>query len=213
MSNLVPLAVVILGIILAASQTAGVPSEADFPPCLRAFLQPFFPEVDLQQVKLFAGLPWYLERIGFVAVTIGRDIYVSRRYFDLCSPSGVAILGHELYHVRQGWNYPLGFLAGYSVEFLLSGLEFGLGNRFELPAYLFQYRLMAGMEKIGARNGALGPCCAGTGSEFIAKWVESYGLGFGERFFQIAVPPGWLKADFGLSDEQIEEYQRYRPSP
>jgi hypothetical protein len=206
---------VILGIILAASQTAGVLSEVDFPPCLRAFFQPFFPEVDFQQVNLLVGLPWHLEKIGFVAVAIGRDIYISRRYFDLCSPSGVAILGHELYHVRQGWNYPLGFLAGYSVEFLTSGLEFGLGNRFELPAYLFQYRLLAGFREIRAETEKPGPCCIGDGrganSEFIAQWIKNYGLGFSERFFQIEIPSRWLKEDFGLSDEKIKKYQDYRP--
>jgi len=217
LSNFVLLAVIALGITVACIQTAGVAVEVGFPPYLIAFFQPFFPELDFQQVKLFISLPWYLERLGFVAVTIGHDIYISSRYFDLRSLFSIAILGHELYHVHQGWDNPVGFMVGYNVEFFTKGLANRLKNRFELPAYLFQYRLIVGFEAICAKMGKPSPCSPDSyieiNSEFIAKWASYYGLGFSERFFQITLPSTWLKADFGLSDEEVEEYQHYRPSP
>jgi hypothetical protein len=217
LSNFVLVALTALGIAVACIQTAGVMVEVDFPPHLVAFFQPFFPEIDFQRVKLLVGLPWYLERLGFVAVTIGRDIYISSRYFDLCSPFGIAILGHELYHVHQGWENPVGFFVGYNIEFFTKGLANRLKNRFELPAYLFQYRLLAGFEAICGGAGRLNPCftdnCIEINPEFITEWTEHYGLGFSERFFQIELPSAWFKADFGLSDVEVEEYQRYRPSP
>ena len=213
MSNFAVLALIALGIFTAFGQTTGVMAEVAFPPSLVAFFQPFFPELDFRQVRLHVGLPWYLERLGLAALTIGHDIYVSSRYFDPCSPFGIAILGHELYHVHQGWRNPVGFFVGYNVEFFRKGLANQLKNRFELPAYLFQYRLLVGIEEVCAEIGPPTGRCINIDSGFIAIWTERYGPGFSERFYQIPLPSAWLKADFGLSDAEVEEYQRYRPSP
>jgi len=108
----------------------------------------------------------------------------------------------------------MGFLVAYNIEFFARGLANRLKNRFELPAYLFQYRLLAGIEAICIKMGS--SCstdrCVEIDPGFIAEWRNRYGLGFSERFFQIELPSAWFKADFGLSDAEVEEYQRFRPS-
>jgi hypothetical protein len=66
-------------------------------------MQPFFPTLDLEKVRLFEN-SWLLAPPNRVAKVLGSDVYCGRT-FRLCSldrgASDARLLAHELVHVRQ----------------------------------------------------------------------------------------------------------------
>ena len=77
--------------------------------CVKDWLKPFFPDIDLDKVRIHDdGLPWWSKFNtvpgGPGAITFGNDIWFpatgSSRY-DPYSAAGIAAIGHELMHVAQ----------------------------------------------------------------------------------------------------------------
>jgi len=79
-----------------------------------------------------------------VALTIGHTIYVEPAHYDPDSISGLALLAHELTHVRQwardGWWH---FAVRYGLEYLRRGYY---GVSYERQAYAVQHAARRMME-------------------------------------------------------------------
>lgn len=75
------------------------------PRVLQKILRPFFPDLDLSQVRVHLGIPPELKRAsvtGAPAATSWRNhIFIEPGYANLYSPSGWRVLIHELAHVQQ----------------------------------------------------------------------------------------------------------------
>jgi len=104
--------------------------------CERELLRPYIPEVDLGHADLRPGeAPWYLPR-RYIGITRGNVIYFRPGAYDPTTPSGIALLGHELVHVgqyRRGETW-LSFIWSYRRGYERSSLE--------RPAYELQARIL-----------------------------------------------------------------------
>lgn len=117
--------------------------------CEKSMLALYIPQTDLDNADIHEeGTPWWT-RNDAEAVTLGNDIYFKSKAYSPFTPSGLALLGHELIHVgqfRQGMTY-----LDYIAESILHGT--GMKNRYEIPAY----RMQSGVEndltnQFGARE-------------------------------------------------------------
>lgn len=81
---------------------AGSPRrEQKLPLYVQRLLAPYFPDFDLERVRVRDGIPWY--------VLMDADGYTDRHRicfrsgcFDCDSPAGIALIGHEVMHC---WQY------------------------------------------------------------------------------------------------------------
>jgi RHS repeat-associated protein len=114
--------------------------------CLAAYL----PQVDLDAADLHEGeVPWYLLP-GYAGITLGNDIYLRSGVYDGATSAGIALLGHELYHVGQ---YRKGTTR---LDFLIQGLLHGHDESpLEKPAIELQGRIL---EELGRRGNAACEC-------------------------------------------------------
>ena len=91
--------------------------------------------IDLLNADLHDGeVPFYLPD-RFAGITRGNDIYFRPNVYDAKTPDGLAILAHELLHVKQyreGMN-----LFSYATA-SVNGYE---SNKFEVPAFKLQVRV------------------------------------------------------------------------
>jgi hypothetical protein len=83
------------------------------------------------------ALGWLFGLFGQAAVTIKKTIYLTRNApADLTSRSGLALIGHEMYHVVQqrqmGW---CGFLLRYLWHWRPKHITRGEEHPLEKPAY------------------------------------------------------------------------------
>ncbi len=69
----------------------------------RVLLTPFFPEIDLDEVRIHTDEPAdrAARLLGTDAFSLGHSIFFRTRKFDVATPRGLALLGHELVHARQ----------------------------------------------------------------------------------------------------------------
>lgn len=74
----------------------------DLPADVRDRLAGSFPDLDLDRVRIGAGLPSWtaFAPVPVAAITLGDRIHVDPEV-DLDSPEGIALLAHELVHVAQ----------------------------------------------------------------------------------------------------------------
>src|SRR5262249_44322675 len=73
--------------------------------CEKGQLQPYIPEVDLYSAKLHVDQEPPIPVFPDVrAVTLGNHIYMRLGRYDPSTPEGLALLGHELFHVGQYRN-------------------------------------------------------------------------------------------------------------
>lgn len=79
---------------------------------MKDLLREYFPDVDLDRVRVHDTLPWIARfaPISVGAMALGRNIYFDGN-FDPSSADGIATIGHELVHVSQ-WHRTGGFLPG-----------------------------------------------------------------------------------------------------
>lgn len=67
----------------------------------KAALTPYIPKVDLDHADIHEdGTPFWAPR-NARGVTVGNDIYFKKSAYNQSTPDGVALLGHELFHVGQ----------------------------------------------------------------------------------------------------------------
>lgn len=124
------------------------------PDHLKDLFRGFFPDVDLDRVRVHDTLPWIARfaPISVRAMALGRDIYFDGN-FDPDSAGGIATIGHELVHVSQ-WRRtgrfleralgPISFAARYLGAYAVNRLR-GMGKwdayraiRFEREAERFE---------------------------------------------------------------------------
>ncbi|MEO7387827.1 MAG: hypothetical protein ABIX37_12885 [Gammaproteobacteria bacterium] len=87
------------------------------PPLIRVQLAPYFPDLDLDAVRLHDGIPRYVR--GRPGGYVNRHrIYVASRPAREDDPDWLALIAHELTHVRQyhrmgPWRFRLAYLREY----------------------------------------------------------------------------------------------------
>jgi hypothetical protein len=88
------------------------PGPGPLPDHLRDLFHEYFPDVDLDRVRVHDTLPWVAQfaPISVRAMALGRNIYFDGD-FDPYSADDVATIGHELVHVSQ-WRRTGGFFLG-----------------------------------------------------------------------------------------------------
>ncbi len=112
--------------------------------CAKALLQPFFPKVNLNRLKIYTGLPW-LWGGGFGAFTYGNNQYYLNGHYDELSAGGIAVIGHESEHsdqFRRIGTYVFG------VRYLYETLRLGYGNdQFEKAASLMEGNILHNLSR------------------------------------------------------------------
>lgn len=95
------------------------------------------PDLPRQAVVLQGSLVgWLFGRSGQAAVTIDKKIHLTPRLRDLDTNRGIALLGHELFHVVQqnemGWWR---FILRYLIRWRPTHIKHGRRHPMERPAY------------------------------------------------------------------------------
>jgi len=99
-------------------------------------LGPYVPADVLDAAILHDGqVPWYLAK-RFVAIVRGRHVYLRAGAYDADTVEGLALLAHELTHVRQ---YREGMTA---LRYLWCSLRGYRKNRYEIEAFAVQARVL-----------------------------------------------------------------------
>ncbi|UVT15735.1 MAG: DUF4157 domain-containing protein [Nitrospira sp.] len=108
-------------------------------------LAPYIPQVDLDAADLHEDeVPWWLLP-GYRGITLGNDIYFRPGVYDSSTSGGIALLGHELYHVDQYRRGATRF------DFLIQGLLHGHDESpLEIPAIELEERIQKDLR--GRRN-------------------------------------------------------------
>jgi hypothetical protein len=117
-------------------------------PCVRELLAALYPTVRWDVVEFHEGLPAGVRKFTDVAITLpavfgtrGIRIYLADGRWDPCTPTGLALLVHECFHVLQFQEtlggVGLGPLRGFALQYLFRATFEGGGekNLYEAPAY------------------------------------------------------------------------------
>lgn len=129
--------------------------------CAKAVLQPFFPSINLDRIKIYKGLPrlWGRNRTNpndqFVGFTFGNTHYYRDGFFNEGSLGGLALIAHELQHTLQFQvlgTYRLG------LSYLFEGLTRGYnGISFEEQGQRVGERIFGQLkETYGTKNPCVG---------------------------------------------------------
>ncbi len=73
---------------------------ASLPEHVKKILAPYFPDFDLDQIRIFHGIPFYVT-MDAAAFTDGNNIFFKPGFFDPDSIAGIALIGHEVTHSVQ----------------------------------------------------------------------------------------------------------------
>ena len=152
----------------------------DFHECLKQFFSRMYPDIDMRTVSFHEGLPFYTTG-NPAAITVGRRIYFADGKFEPCSAKGVALIAHELFHMRQGaggvgvWFFRLFYLR-YFIQKVLSGWTKGRKHPLEIPAYKQQDRVEDAYTAAHISTGKDGPCQCSDGhpGEFHQGFSDSF---------------------------------------
>ncbi len=139
----------------------------DFHECLKSFFSRMYPDINVETVSFHEGLPFYTTG-GPAAITVGRRIYFADGKFDPCSAKGVALIAHELFHIKQGAGGPgvwfiRPFYVRYFIQKILSGWTKGRKHPLEIPAYEQQDRVEAAYAAASGSTSVNGPCTCSEG--------------------------------------------------
>ena len=152
-------------------------TRIEVPECVRRVVAPVYPDMDLDGVRFHEGLPFYAF-LGPGAITVGPNVYFRQGRFDPCSCDGIALIVHELYHIRQGADGPgFWFLRPFYLRYIWlwvrHGLARGRKHPLEEPAYKLQREVMKCCKEVAES----GPCrCeegrpVGVNEEFLKKFA------------------------------------------
>ena len=88
-------------------------------PCLQAHLKNYFPDVDLTQVDVLLGIPWFVPKRGDKAgyADPPHHVHVQPYLYSQTDPEGISLIGHELQHFEQAANDGRG---RFRVKYILS---------------------------------------------------------------------------------------------
>ena len=132
------------------------PKKDSLSPCVKNLLGPWFSELDLNGIRLIKGIPRYV-RGDAEGYTQSNTIFL--RDIDQHTSSGIALIGHELTHVRQekrfGWRFEYYYLRNSWREWRAGHDPAGPGNTLEKEAYDMENTIRADLDKnFGSKN----PC-------------------------------------------------------
>ncbi|HVG18839.1 MAG TPA: DUF4157 domain-containing protein [Blastocatellia bacterium] len=110
------------------------------PDYIKALLAPYFPELDLEDICIREGLPWYV-LMNVIAYADRNHIYFAPGRYDPDSVEGIAIIAHELAHCAQYknhgvWRFRVMYVSSWLKEFWRhrSLGQAYIRNRFEVAA-------------------------------------------------------------------------------
>jgi hypothetical protein len=124
------------------------------PDHIKALLAPYFPELDLEGIRIREGIPWYV-LMNAVAYADRDRIYFAPGRYDPDSLGGIAIIAHELTHCAQYknhgvWRFRLLYVGSSLVEFWRHGSLYQayVRNRFEVAAREVEEKVFADLCKL-----------------------------------------------------------------
>ncbi len=87
------------------------------PDHVKAILSPYFPAFDLDQIRVYEGIPFYVT-MDATAYTDGNNIFFKPGAFDPDSVEGIALIGHEVTHSVQfqthgKWRFRASYLTNW----------------------------------------------------------------------------------------------------
>jgi hypothetical protein len=105
------------GRIFRTDSTQGAP----LPDHVKEILAPYFPDFDLEQIRVFEGIPFYVT-MDATAYTDGNNIFFKPGAFDPDSIEGIALIGHEVTHSvqfeRHGkWRFRTRYLTNWGKQY------------------------------------------------------------------------------------------------
>ena len=74
------------------------------PDNIKQILAPYFPDFDLNEIRIFHGIPFYVT-MDAAAYTDGNKLFFKPGFYDPDSIGGIALIGHEITHSVQFQNY------------------------------------------------------------------------------------------------------------
>ncbi len=148
--------------------------------CLKAFFLRLYPAIDLDSVSFYDRLPFYVFWRP-AAITLGLRVYFKEGKFDPCSCEGIALIAHELFHIRQGSN-SVWYYVRYTWRWLTSGFKSSRDHPLEVPAYAFQKRVREACDAMSAATGKASPCLCQDGQATVVDQA------FTDAFFQEFTP-------------------------
>jgi len=122
----------------------GKSDNIKLPQNVKRLLVAYFPELDLDEIRIKEGIPWYVP-MKVDAYTNCNRIYFERGRYRPESPAGIALIAHELAHCAQyerhgTWRFRIMYAWGWLVELFRhsSFTEAYLQNRFEVEARVME---------------------------------------------------------------------------
>jgi hypothetical protein len=119
------------------------------PDYIKKMLAPYFPEIDLGDIRVRERVPWYVP-VQATAYANRNRIYFASGCYDPDSPEGIALIAHELSHCAQYKNYGAWrFRVLYIISWLRELWRHGSfdkaysQNRFEVAARAVEERVFA----------------------------------------------------------------------
>ena len=98
------------------------PSKAvSLPDHVKVILAPYFPDFDLDQIRVFEGIPFYVV-MDATAYTDGNNIFFKPDAYDADSIEGIALIGHEVTHSVQfqtygKWRFRANYLTNWGKQY------------------------------------------------------------------------------------------------
>ena len=91
------------------------------PEHVKQILAPYFPDFDLDQIRVFEGIPFYVT-MDATAFTDGNNIFFKLGAFDPDSIEGIALIGHEVTHSVQSqthgkWRFRAQYLTNWGNQY------------------------------------------------------------------------------------------------
>lgn len=117
------------------------------PAFVRQLIQPYFPDFDLDSIRIYEGIPWYV-LMDAVAYTDRQMIYFKPGSYDEESLAGLALIAHEITHCWQyrqlgTWRFRWQYLRDWVHHFRRSGsfTKAYFNVRFEREARLVEQKV------------------------------------------------------------------------
>jgi hypothetical protein len=116
----------------------------ELPRNVKRLLSAYFPELDLDEIRIKQGIPWYVP-MKADAFTDRNLIYFERGRYRPASLAGIALIAHELAHCAQykrhgTWRFRIMYAREWLVELFRhsSFTKAYFENRFEVEARVME---------------------------------------------------------------------------
>lgn len=145
-------------------------ARINIPDCVVEFFSYVYPDLDLNRVEFHEGIPKLFSMRKPRAITLGSwtsfkiNVHFRSGEGNPCTCEGIALIGHELFHVQdvlsvgRGWGF--GLIRLWYLAYVYCGImsRFGRTHYLEEPAYDIQDRIEKYFESIGLNLSREGPC-------------------------------------------------------